>query len=54
MHIVPRLRVHVYVLISFNFKYLFVVQVVTCVKIIKYGYGTDIAEINRKNSHFKN
>ena len=54
MHIVPKMRVHVYGLNVYNFKYLFVVQAVTCVEIIKYDYGTDIAEINRKNSHFKN
>ena len=54
MHIVPKMRVHLYGLNFYNFKYLFVVQVVTCVEIIKYDYGTDIAKINRKNSHFKN
>ena len=54
IHIVPKMRVHVYGLNFYYFKYLFVVQVVTCVEIIKYGDGTDIAEINRKNSHFKN
>lgn len=54
IHIVPKMRVHVYGLNFNNFKYLFVVQAVACVEIIKYYYGTDIAEINRKNSHFKN
>jgi len=54
MHIVPKMRVHVYRLNFIDFKYLFVVQVVTCVEINKYDYGTDIAEINRKNANFKN
>jgi len=54
MHNAPRLRVHVYVLNLFDCNYLVVVQAVTYVEIIKYGFGTDIAQIYKKHSHFNN
>jgi len=57
MHIVSKMACPCLWIASFIFKILLVIQIVTCVEIVKYSYGTDIAKLykrHKRHSHFNN